>query len=194
MNPPTANSCVSLPNRVNAAPHLPNMKPVATCSTANWLCCPMRRQLRWQSRFARGSWRELTRWQGDTVTFTPEHSYTPSPHHLVTLSPLHNLPPQPTPFMGRSAELTQIIRLLTNPDCRLMTLLGVGGRGKTRLAIEATQRIIEGSSAGDNRLFCDGACFVSLAPVEAIELLIVTITRPKPDCRPIAVHLAARCG
>ena len=55
MNPPTANSCVSLPNRVNAARHLPNMKPVATCSAANWLCCPMRRQPRWQSRFARGN-------------------------------------------------------------------------------------------------------------------------------------------
>ena len=51
----------------------------------------------------------------------------------------HNLPPQPTPFVGRTRELAQIATQLANPECRLLTLAGPGGVGKTRLAIEAAR-------------------------------------------------------
>ncbi|HLY27825.1 MAG TPA: BTAD domain-containing putative transcriptional regulator, partial [Aggregatilineales bacterium] len=48
-----------------------------------------------------------------------------------------NLPMQATPFVGRTAELAQIARQLQEPGCRLLTLVGPGGIGKTRLALQA---------------------------------------------------------
>ncbi len=55
-----------------------------------------------------------------------------------SLSP-HNLPASLTPFVGRAAELRVLQRRLRSPDCRLITLVGPGGSGKTRLAQEAAQ-------------------------------------------------------
>ncbi|MEM7116133.1 MAG: helix-turn-helix domain-containing protein [Chloroflexota bacterium] len=73
-------------------------------------------------------------------------------------APKHNLPAQTTPFFGRETELADITKLLADPNCRLLTILGAGGMGKTRLSIEvATAQI------GN---FTDGVTFVPLAPVE----------------------------
>jgi len=52
----------------------------------------------------------------------------------------HNLPVQPTPFIGREKELSEIEKLLSDPSCRLLTLVGPGGIGKTRLALEAASQ------------------------------------------------------
>lgn len=74
-----------------------------------------------------------------------------------------NLPIQLTPFIGRTAELAQIAERLNHPDCRLLTLVGPGGVGKTRLALQA---------AGEERgAFRDGIYFVSLAAAHAGEPL-----------------------
>jgi predicted ATPase/DNA-binding CsgD family transcriptional regulator len=73
------------------------------------------------------------------------------------------LPAQPTPFVGRAAELHDIHRLLDDPTCRLLTLLGPGGMGKTRLALEA-------AGSAD---FTDGVFFVPLQAVSAPEYIVM---------------------
>jgi predicted ATPase/DNA-binding CsgD family transcriptional regulator len=77
------------------------------------------------------------------------------------------VPPQPTPFVGREAELTDLTLMLAGSDCRLLTLVGPGGIGKTRLAIEGVSR------ASDN--FPDGVTFVDLQTVLSPEFLASAI-------------------
>jgi transcriptional regulator with XRE-family HTH domain len=52
-------------------------------------------------------------------------------------TPTNNLPVQLTRFIGREDALTQISKRLNSPECRLLTLTGTGGIGKTRLALRA---------------------------------------------------------
>jgi predicted ATPase/predicted amidohydrolase len=82
-------------------------------------------------------------------------------------APPHNLPAQATPFVGREEELSRIGDLLKGSACRLLTLLGPGGAGKTRLALQAA-----GEQLG---AFPEGVFFVPLAPVRATELIVPTI-------------------
>lgn len=56
---------------------------------------------------------------------------------------MRNLPTAGTSFVGREEELGEIDRLLDEPGCRLLTLVGPGGTGKSRLALEAAGRRIE---------------------------------------------------
>lgn len=70
---------------------------------------------------------------------------------------------QTTPFIGRQKELAEITGRLGDPSCRLLTLVGPGGIGKTRLALEAAGR------------HGKGACFVSLATITLPSLLLPTI-------------------
>ncbi len=80
----------------------------------------------------------------------------------VTSDPLRsNLPLPPTPFVGRDAELADLARLIADPGCRLITLLGPGGSGKTRLATEAARKLISA--------FADGVVFVGLAPLSSAQ-------------------------
>ncbi|MBV7339952.1 AAA family ATPase [Chloroflexi bacterium TSY] len=80
-------------------------------------------------------------------------------------TPHHNLPIQPTPFIGREQELTDITTRLCDPDCRLLTLVGPGGIGKTRLALEAAQRLVDDTQHKEP--FSNGVFFVALQPLNA---------------------------
>ena len=75
-------------------------------------------------------------------------------------------PPQ-TPFVGRRAELAEIAEHLADPRCRLLTLAGIGGCGKTRLAIEAAR-----SQAPE---FLNGALFVPLAEAATADDLVTKL-------------------
>ncbi|MBK7894991.1 MAG: AAA family ATPase [Anaerolineaceae bacterium] len=83
-------------------------------------------------------------------------------NNLVTPPP-HNLPAPTDQFIGRQVEITTILRLLAEPSRRLITLFGIGGIGKTRLALEVARQLLK-QQAG---MFLDGTFFVSLIGVEA---------------------------
>lgn len=82
-------------------------------------------------------------------------------------SPLHNLLPQATPFIGRARELAELQQRLTAPHCRLLTLLGPGGMGKTRLALAVAEALAETRPG----LFLNGIRYVSLAGLAGPALL-----------------------
>ncbi|MEM7798314.1 MAG: NB-ARC domain-containing protein, partial [Chloroflexota bacterium] len=72
-----------------------------------------------------------------------------------------NLPESLTPFFGRQPELKRLAEKLAQPDYRLITLVGQGGIGKSRLAIEAART--------NQSHFSDGAFFIPLAPITRID-------------------------
>jgi predicted ATPase/DNA-binding SARP family transcriptional activator len=86
--------------------------------------------------------------------------------------PRHNLPAQPTPFVGRRDELADIEARLSEPDCRLLTLVGPGGSGKTRLALQAAADLV--SEAQSDR-FEHGVYFVPLAPLQSVDAIVPTV-------------------
>ena len=73
----------------------------------------------------------------------------------------HDLPRFAGPFVGREAELELVARRLADAECRWLTILGPGGVGKTRLAVEAARSMAEA--------FADGVCFLGLAGVRDVE-------------------------
>ena len=79
----------------------------------------------------------------------------------------HNLPAPTSSFVGRAAELEQLDDLLKDPACRLVTLTGPGGMGKTRLALEFCWKLA--STAGAP--FKDGIYLISLSAVQDENLL-----------------------
>lgn len=86
--------------------------------------------------------------------------------------PPHNLPAPATRLIGREVELAAIDAHLRDRDCRLLTLVGPGGSGKTRLALEAATDVLY---ADGGRRFTHGVYLVSLAPLQSPEALIPSI-------------------
>jgi len=77
------------------------------------------------------------------------------------------LPTQGTPFLDRKGELAEVLTILANPDCRLLTILGPGGIGKSRLALRVGESLVD--------VYLNGVGFISLAAVSSPEFLISTI-------------------
>ena len=91
------------------------------------------------------------------------HQLVPDPEGALW----HNLPPQTTSFVGRDAELRDLLALISDPNNRLVTIVGSGGVGKTRLVSQ-----VAFEAAYD---FGDGACFVPLVSVSTAEALPAAI-------------------
>jgi predicted ATPase/DNA-binding SARP family transcriptional activator len=80
---------------------------------------------------------------------------------------IYNLPAALTSFMGREQEMTDLDRLIGDPECRCLSLVGPGGIGKTRLALQIAER--------HRADFPHGVAFVPLAPVGSVEAAIPAI-------------------
>lgn len=81
---------------------------------------------------------------------------------------LDNLPAALTPMVGRDAELGEVCSLYRSEGCRLVTVTGAGGAGKTRLAMAAASRLGEHMA--------DGAGWVNLSPLTQAEQVPGAIT------------------
>ncbi len=87
---------------------------------------------------------------------------------LVTLDARpNNLPLELTPFVGRERETALLCETLLRPEVRLVTLLGPGGVGKTRLALQSAADLIDALP--------DGAFFVPLAAIREPDLVVPAI-------------------
>jgi len=102
----------------------------------------------------------------------------------------NNLPQQATSFIGRERELDEIKALLA--QARLITLLGMGGMGKTRLSLQAAAEVIP--------QFPEGAWFIDLTPIrdaagvvyEAARVLTVVEEPGRPLVETLCAYLKAR--
>ena len=94
----------------------------------------------------------------DLAILLTERFYSAAEDEPATEAPrTASLPIQPTRFIGRVDDLDEITELIERDDVKLVTLVGPGGIGKTRLSIETARRLEE--------KFSDGLRFVPLAPL-----------------------------
>lgn len=73
------------------------------------------------------------------------------------LQRIENLPSPATSLVGREDAMARVLEMLSDPDVRLVSLVGPPGVGKTRLALAIAHRALD--------LFTHGACFVPLAHI-----------------------------
>jgi transcriptional regulator with XRE-family HTH domain len=99
---------------------------------------------------------------------SPPRGIPPAPTATtVAPRPPTNLPAALTPLIGREEQVAALRHHFLRDATRLVTLLGPGGIGKTRLAMAA------GAALGE--VFADGVFFVSLAPIRDPDLVAATI-------------------
>lgn len=104
--------------------------------------------------------------QRDMLRAAAHPEMAPAPEEIPA-PVFYGLPLASTHFIGREAELAQIEDYLDAPDCRLLTLIGPGGIGKTRLAHQGAA-----SKAGD---FASGVCAVPLSGLASSQYLLSTL-------------------
>jgi predicted ATPase/class 3 adenylate cyclase len=98
-----------------------------------------------------------------------------------------NLPTYSTTFVGRNRELPELVELLSQPDTRLLTVIGFGGMGKTRLALQLAERC--------RAEYSDGAWWVELEESRSADAMIQRIAyhvglylQPEPSVREQLFH------
>ena len=116
---------------------------------------------------------ELRALQRAMLTHDPSLDLEPRPRPVARADDramaAARLPLPPTPTIGRDKDLAALRDVVREPASRLVTVVGPGGVGKTRLALELARGI------GDE--FRDGAHFIALAPVTGHEHVASTIAR-----------------
>ena len=85
----------------------------------------------------------------------------------VSTIPFHNLPQPLTSFIGREIELKEIDERLARPACRLLTILGPGGMGKTQLALQYGRM--------QKKTYAHGIHFVPLVSISDAEFMVTAI-------------------
>lgn len=104
-----------------------------------------------------GEFDRVTGGGGDKATERSGATFTGAP------SGIPPLPIPPTPLIGRERELAELGELIHSPQCKLITITGPGGIGKTRLALAA--------AADQSGKFQHGAIFVPLAGISSAQFL-----------------------
>jgi predicted ATPase len=94
------------------------------------------------------------------------------------------LPVEPVALVGRRAELDELVRLLGEERCRVVTLTGPGGIGKTSLAVAAAAELLES--------FDDGVALVELAAIRDPGLVLPTIAESLEAEGDVAEHVGGR--
>ena len=107
-------------------------------------------------RFARGDWRSAP-------SSREEEAPWRAPTQALAQHPRSNLPATFTSLIGREKDIAAVHDYLTHPDIRLVTLIGPGGIGKTRLSIASVSKSLAE--------FSDGIFFVALAPLDQPSLI-----------------------
>nr|BFE73026.1 hypothetical protein GCM10020092_063270 [Actinoplanes digitatis] len=174
-----------MPRTAGAAPRSHSTRPADTCSTRSSAARPSADTVALRDEIAAGA-----------GGFTRLGAAAPPRAEPDRAAP--GLPRPLTGLIGRGEELARLDGLLDDPACRLVTLVGPGGIGKTRLAVEV--------AATRRHRHRDGAVFVSFAgtgpagPDEAADLVVANLARvlglsmavPRDPLDLLADHLSGR--
>ncbi len=142
-----------------------------------------------------GSAEELTELLGDDLAVLLTERFAGSvPADTEVLRP-GRLPVPPTPIVGRHTEVRHVVELLHDPTVRLVSLVGPGGMGKTRVALEAASAYrdgVEGVADAD-------VWFVDLTPIEDPDLVVDLVAtafgvRPEGDADLLDLLVARLSG
>ncbi len=92
-----------------------------------------------------------------------------------------NVPRAAKPLVGRDDDVASVRELLQDTNARLVTIVGAGGVGKTRLAIEVARELADA--------FADGTWFIDVSPIHSARLVLPTIANALGAKGPLAEHL-----
>jgi predicted ATPase/transcriptional regulator with XRE-family HTH domain len=129
--------------------------------------------------FARGDWKSAPPSQSEEL-----------PWHVSGITPRSNLPTPLTSFIGREKDLKEILGLLSS--CRLLTLTGPSGVGKTRLAIQTAHESIKKFNDGVFWVSLVGLSDGSLIPQEIAQSLNVRGTPGEPFLETLKTYLETK--